>query len=168
MRPAGVRISGRAHGRRRPRAEGQAHGNLHSTPAIRPISQPRLVVMMRGLRFLGARVRGGNLTLAVAILAVLMLASGKAAVMQDLLTVILIALSLLTAGILAFFVIQVRLARQDVVHPVRARTGPAPRPVPAARPVPPPAASAQVQARHARPGPGDQSPRLSHANVMQR
>jgi hypothetical protein len=150
------------------RAEGQAHGNLRSTPAIRPVSRPRLVVMMRGLRFRGARVRGGNLTLAVAILAVLMLASGKAAVMQDLLTVILIALSLLTAGILALFVLQVRMARREAVHPVRARAVPAPRPAPAARSLPPPAAPARAQARHARAGPGDESPRLSHANVMPR
>jgi hypothetical protein len=139
---------------------------------------------MRGLRFLGGRVRGGNLALAVAVLAVLVVASGHAAMIQDLLTVTLIALSLLTAGVLALFVVQVRMARQDAVHPVRARAVPAPRPAPAARPLlsaPPPHSQAgppqavpsqagppQSQARHARPGPGDESVKLSHASAMQR
>jgi hypothetical protein len=137
--------------------------------------------MMRGLRFLGGRLRGGNLALPVAVLAVLMVASGHAAMIQDLLTVILIALSLLTAAILALFIVQVRMARQDAVHPVRARAVPAPRPAPAARPLlsaTPPhsqavspqsqAAPPQSQARHARPGPGDESATLSHASAMPR
>jgi hypothetical protein len=123
---------------------------------------------MRGLGFLGGRGGGGKLTLAVAVLAVLMLAGGKGATFQDLLTVILIALSLLTAGVLALFVIQVRIARKEAVHPVRARAVPAPRPAPAARPLPPQAASPRAQARPAQAGQGDESAKLSQVNVMQR
>jgi hypothetical protein len=122
--------------------------------------------MMRGLRFLGGRAGGGKLTLAVAVLAVLMLAGGKGATFQDLLTVILIALSLLTAGVLAFFVIQVRMARKEAVHPVRARARPTARstarstarPTRAARPLP--ANQAGL--------PGPQMPKLSDANAMPR
>jgi hypothetical protein len=114
--------------------------------------------MMRGLRFLGGRAGGGKLTLAVAVLAVLMLAGGNGATFQDVLTVILIVLSLLTAGVLALFVIQVRRARKEAVHPVRARAVPAPRPTRAARPLPAsPAALASPQ-----------MPKLSDANAMPR
>ena len=142
MRPAGVRISGRAHGRRGPGdAEGQAHGNVRSTPAIRPVDQDagqwpgegRLgqVVVMCGRRYRGRALRGGNLTRLAAVLLVAVALAGTRAI-QDLLNGILITLSVLTAGVLAIFVLQVRISRKRAVRPVPAAVVAAPRPVPAA------------------------------------
>jgi hypothetical protein len=110
-------------------------------------------------RYCGCALRGANLTRLVAV-AVVVVALAGATALQDLLDGILIALSVLTAGIVALFAMQVRASRKRAVRQVSATVAAAPRPVRAQAAVaaaPRPAPVVPAQARQAAGG----SPRVS-------
>jgi hypothetical protein len=183
MRPAGVRIFDRAHGRRAARAEGRANGSERNNgtdrhgPCQREDQRPGEcrqgpVVMMCARRICGCTLRSSNLVrLILVAFAVIVLAGGTATAIQDVLDAILIAASVLVAAIVAFFAIQVHVSRKQTIQesrpvrpqPTRPRPLPpvtAPRPAPAVAAPPHKAAQAPADSpgRHARQregGPGE-------------
>ena len=170
MRPAGVRIFDRAHGRRAARAEGRADGSERNTETDRhgpcQLEDQRSgecrqgpVVMMCARRVCGCTLRSNLVRLTLVAFAVIVLAGGTATAIQDVLNAILIAALVLVAAIVAFFAIQVHLSRKQAIQERRAvRPQPArPRPVPAVtapRPAPAVPAPPQKAAQAPADGPG--------------